>query len=146
MPAGDHTPTSFRPKRKRDYSRRVPRQRDPDELLRPVDLGLTNDELELIVAGIGQWGGPASPRPESARLVGFATAEQMTAEFARRKPALRDRQAITRREWRRILVATELIFASDVYGAGVEWETVTGRDEAADLRLLRGVQRKLAAV
>jgi len=39
-----------------------------------------------------------------------------------------------------------LIFGSDTFGAGVEWETVTGRDEIADLALLREVQRRLVAV
>jgi hypothetical protein len=38
------------------------------------------------------------------------------------------------------------MFASDTFGAGVEWEIVTGRDESEDLRLLRAVQRKLVAV
>jgi hypothetical protein len=33
--------------------------------------------------------------------------------------------------------------SSDVIGAGVEWETVTGLSDVETLRLLRGLQRKL---
>ena len=44
---------------------------------------------------------------------------------------------------RRVLLATEIVFASDVIGAGVEWETVTGLSDVDTIRLLRGLQRKL---
>jgi hypothetical protein len=62
------------------------------------------------------------------------------------RDALASGAAISRRDWKRALIATELIFGSDTFGAGVEWEIVTGRDEGADLRLLRELQRKLVGV
>jgi hypothetical protein len=41
------------------------------------------------------------------------------------------------------LVATEIVFASDVFGAGVEWSTVTGSTDAETIAVLRQLQRKL---
>lgn len=119
---------------------------DPNEPLRPVDLGLTEDELSFIAAGLAQWGGPARARPESAAAVGFEDVEEMERATERLRRSLRADEALTRRDWQRVLVLTELVFGSDTFGAGVEWETVTGRDEIADLVLLRHVQRKLVAV
>ena len=43
----------------------------------------------------------------------------------------------------RALAAAEVVFASDVFGAGVEWETVTGLSDAETIAALRGMQRKL---
>src|SRR4051794_5251350 len=42
----------------------------------------------------------------------------------------------------RVLAAAEVAFASDVFGAGVEWETVTGMSDAETIKALRGIQRK----
>jgi hypothetical protein len=96
--------------------------------------------------GLEQWGGPARPEPESASMADFDDVEEMRAATTRLHQSLVARDALSRRDWWRILVLTELIFGSDTFGAGVEWETVTGRDEIADLALLREVQRKLVRV
>jgi hypothetical protein len=119
---------------------------DPDEPLRPVDLGLSRDELSFITDGLGQWGGPAQPQSQSAAIAGFEDVDDMGRATERLRRSLRTGEPLTRRDWRRVVVLTELIFGSDTFGAGVEWETVTGRDEIADLALLREVQRKLVAV
>lgn len=119
---------------------------DPDALLRPVDLGLTQDERRFIIDGLAQWGGPARARHEPAVLAGFTNAEEMDSGTERFQRALESEEPLSREDWRRVVVLTEVIFGSDTFGAGVEWETVTGRDEVTDLRLLREVQRKLVAV
>jgi len=122
------------------------RRIDPNEPLRPVDVGLTRDELAFISAGLGQWGGPARAEPESAVIADFRGVAEMDEATERLRRSVANGDPLSRRDWRRVLVLTELIFGSDTFGAGVEWETVTGRDEAIDLRLLREVQRKLVAV
>lgn len=119
---------------------------DPEEMLRPVDVGLSREELKFLIDGLAEWGGVASARTESASLAGYDSAATMDrgAKAIHRTLAAQDR--LSRRDWQRAVVLTELMFGSDTFGAGVEWETVTGRDEMADLRLLREVQRKLVAV
>ncbi|MFE0630874.1 hypothetical protein ACFW3D_28430 [Streptomyces sp. NPDC058864] len=38
----------------------------------------------------------------------------------------------------------EIVFVRDLVGSGVEWPITTGTDDDATLRILRGIQRKLA--
>jgi hypothetical protein len=45
-----------------------------------------------------------------------------TCHHARRlKPLVLGGQPLSRRDWRRALIATEIVFASDVFGAGWDW-------------------------
>lgn len=41
---------------------------------------------------------------------------------------------------------TEVVFASDVVGAGVEWEIVTRFSDEGTIQALRRIQRKLVSV
>jgi len=50
------------------------------------------------------------------------------------------------RDCRSALIATEIAFASDVYGAGAEWPTVTGFADDETVEILRAVQRKLVSI
>lgn len=45
-----------------------------------------------------------------------------------------------------MLISTEICFASDYYGAGWEWEALTGLDNYASLRTLRDLQEKLIRI
>jgi hypothetical protein len=119
---------------------------DRHELLRAAELDLTRDELCFIADGLGQWGGPARPEPEVAALAGFDGVQEMYAAVEQLRLSLDERKPLSRRDWHRLLILTELIFASDTFGAGYEWQTVTGRDDVTDLKLLRGLQYKLNAV
>ncbi|WP_377273649.1 hypothetical protein [Peterkaempfera sp. SMS 1(5)a] len=47
-------------------------------------------------------------------------------------------------DWARALLATEIVFVSDLAGSGVEWSTTTGLTDEATIRTLRSIQRKLA--
>ena len=49
-------------------------------------------------------------------------------------------------DWRRALLATEIVFVSDVLGSGVDWSTTTGMDDDETVRMLSSVQRQLAGV
>jgi hypothetical protein len=54
-----------------------------------------------------------------------------------------DRQGLTRRDWTRALVATELVWASDVFGSGLDAVSTWGYSDAEGVVLLRSIQRKL---
>ena len=79
---------------------------------------------------------------EVAAVVGFESAGAFYTEAQRLRRDV-ERGQLSPTDARRALVATEIIFASDVIGAGVEWETVTGMSDVETLRLLRGLQRKV---
>ena len=58
---------------------------------------------------------------------------------------LDDGSDLTKRDLQRALIATEIVWASNYYGAGNDWEIVAWDDERT-LRTLRQIQRKLAGL
>jgi hypothetical protein len=129
----------FAPKRHR---RRLGMSPEHRVKLRHVEVRLTPEEKGVLVAGLVQWGGPARMTDEVATVVGFESASAFHADTQRLRRNV-ERGQLSSTDARRALVATEIVFASDVIGAGVEWETVTGLSDVDTLRLLRGLQRKL---
>jgi hypothetical protein len=71
--------------------------------------------------------------------LGFVDVAHLLDETDRLSDLLDEGKPLAAREATRALAATEISFASDVFGAGVEWSTVTG------LAVLRGLQRKLVS-
>jgi hypothetical protein len=115
----------------------------PDDLVAP---DLTSDERELLWQGLHQWGGPTRPTDAVARVIGFENVDAMHGEGQRIREAIRAGDPLSRHDWRRALVATEIAVASEYYGAGSDWEIVTAFDDGRSLSLLRGVQRRLAGL
>ncbi len=96
-----------------------------------------------LPSGLHQWGGPASPTDELAVAIGFADAHELVSESARIADALRSTLHVSPSDFGRALLATEIVFVSDQFGAGVEWETVTGLTDQESISRLRDLQRKL---
>ena len=113
------------------------------ELLRT---DLTRDERRLLVSGLHGWGGPAKPTPEIAKLIGFADVEELREQGSVIARQIKAREPLSAADWRRALLATEIVFASDLVGSGIDWEATTGLHDEESIRLLRAVQRKLAPV
>jgi hypothetical protein len=77
--------------------------------------------------------------------MGFRSEEDLLRGDGRRlREALDRSEPLTRSDWRRTLLATEIVFASDVVGAGWDWSITTGLSDEETIRLLRAVQRKVA--
>ena len=104
---------------------------------------LTDDERKLLWRGLREWGGPASPTEAMAVAMGFRDVSDLLTEGSRIMADISERHPMPRADWRRALLATEIVFASDVVGAGVEWFTVTGMQDEETIRMLRSIQRKL---
>jgi hypothetical protein len=104
---------------------------------------LTPDERTFVTRGLGQWGGPARGTEVFAVAMGFDD----LADFHASLPLLRDAIGADRPlghdDWRRALLALELVFASDVVGAGQDWSIVTGWSDAESIAMLRAVQGKV---
>lgn len=113
---------------------------DRDEL---VDVELSDDERWLLNRGLVEWGGPAACTDAMANAMGFGSVRDLFEESERLLAALRARQALSRWDWTRMLIATEIVFASDVVGSGVEWTITTGLEDVHTLQVLRDLQRKL---
>ena len=116
---------------------------DPDAVL---DVELTEAERHLILTGLSEWGGAAAPTDELAIAMGFADVEDLMTESKRLIDAVVHLQALTPDDWKRLLITTEIAFASDYFGVGCEWETVGGDGDWASLLALRGLQDKLIGI
>ncbi|MEU8794339.1 hypothetical protein [Streptomyces sp. NPDC048643] len=105
---------------------------------------LAQHEVELLARALMEWGGPAHCSDQLAVGMGFAGRKDLLAQCQRLRNALREDAPLSAADWARTLLATEIVFVSDLAGSGVEWPTTTGRDDAATIRMLRVIQRKLA--
>ena len=108
---------------------------------------LSQDERHLLSRGLGEWGGPARPTDELARAMGFGSEEDLLHGAGRRlRDALDSAEPMSRPDWLRALLATEIVFASAVVGAGWDWSITTGFSDEETIKLLRAVQGKVAQV
>ena len=71
----------------------------------------------------------------------------MQSDARRIRRALRDGSPLSKRDWQRALVATEIVLASSFYGAAGDWEIVAaGWDDQRTLETLRRLQRRLVGL
>jgi hypothetical protein len=111
-----------------------------------VTVDLPDEQRELMIRALLEWGGPSRPTDLIARAMGFASAEALHLEGARLRAALREGKPMSKRDWARALVATEIVFASSYYGAGCDWAIVTGWSDDRTLSMLRSLQRTLGGL
>ena len=109
----------------------------------PQQIDLDDQERQLLISGLNQWGGPAYCTEEMAYAMGFDSIKDINVQAKRLFPAIRNGMPLSRLDWDRTLLATEIAFASSVIGAAGDWSIVTGVSDGDTLALLRQVQRKL---
>jgi hypothetical protein len=81
-----------------------------------------------------------------AVAIGFRDVADLLSEGHRIADDLLAGRSLTTSDWRRALLATEVVFVSDVLGSGIDWSITTGLKDDETLRMLRSVQRKLGGV
>lgn len=111
-----------------------------------MEVDLTSDERSLITSALAQWGGPAQPTQELLVAMGFQDEEDFASWRNRVLHTLLNEQALSPFDWRRVLITTEIGYASDYFGIGWEWETCTGIDDEAAIQVLRDIQLKLIGI
>ncbi|WP_238431322.1 DUF6188 family protein [Streptomyces cavernae] len=105
---------------------------------------LTADEIALLRRALLEWGGPARCSDELAVGMGFAGLQDLLDQCRRLRAALAEDAPVAPVDWARVLLATEIVFVSDLAGSGFEWSTTTGLSDESSLQTLRAIQRKLA--
>lgn len=110
---------------------------DPDELL---DVELTDKERLVLDRGLG---GPAFCTDALAVAMGFAGVRDLFDQTDRLHGAMKAIKPMSRWDWTRMLLATQIAFASDVLGSGAEWPNTAGLDDARTFYVLRRLQHKL---
>lgn len=107
-----------------------------------LQIDLSETERSLLMKGILQWGGPACVTDELAVAMGFIGSDDLNVEHVRLYESLKSQSPLEAVDWARVLVMTEFVFASNVLGAGLDWETVTGLADTETIQILRLLQRK----
>jgi hypothetical protein len=107
---------------------------------------LSDDERDLLAHGLDHWRGPAHATDALARVMGFENVHALYRDGSRIARELRSGANVSGADLARALIATEFVFASDDYGAGWDWESVTELSDEDTIKRLREVQRKLIGV
>jgi hypothetical protein len=108
-----------------------------------VDIDLSDEEWNLLYKGVLELGGPTALDDVISRAIGYRDAAELHEHWSTLLHAVKERRALSPRDWRRAQIATEVTFASGYYGAASDWEVCSMLDDATSIRLLRQVQRKL---
>lgn len=104
---------------------------------------LSKFELEFLMRGFLEWSGPANCTEEMARAIGFESKNDLWNHNAIFRASIVERDGLNSRDWRRLLLAVEIVFASDVIGSGLDWHTTTGWSDSSSIEILRSIQRKM---
>jgi hypothetical protein len=104
---------------------------------------LDDGERRFLRAALLDWGGPARPTDELAAAMGFSSAESLSGEARALWKQIEARETLTKEEWRRVLLAVEIVFASDVMGSGLDFRFTSGIPDEEAIKILRSLQRKL---
>jgi hypothetical protein len=107
-----------------------------------IAVDLTDVERTVLLNGLNEWGGPARCNEALAVAMGFASAQDL---FDRRSDLAASVRAgaMSADDWCRVVLATEIVFASDLVGSGCDWPITTGCSDEDTLAALRRIQRKL---
>lgn len=108
-----------------------------------MEFDLDDDERYLLRCGLNEWGGPARCTEELAVAMGFDSVNNMFSEQRRLIDAIDSASALSRLDWLRVVLATEIVFASNLVGSGMDWSITTGLSDEHSLATLRSVQRKV---
>ncbi|MFI6866573.1 hypothetical protein [Nocardia sp. NPDC050406] len=108
-----------------------------------IAIELSEDEGEVLRCGLREWGGPARCSEALAVAMGFESVADLWEQGKWLRAQLISNEALSARDWRRTLVATEFVFASDVFGAGQDWSITTGYPDEQTIQILRSLQRKI---
>jgi hypothetical protein len=108
-----------------------------------IHVQLTADERVVLRAGLLDWGGPARPTDAFATAMGFTDAAALPKEAWALWQQIDRSSSLTAEDWRRVLLAVEIVFVSDVVGSGLDWRFTAGFSDAETIGVVRGLQRKL---
>ncbi|WP_433577106.1 hypothetical protein [Nocardia brasiliensis] len=108
-----------------------------------VAVELSDIERKVLVDGVGRWGGPAYCSDALAVAMGFRDVGDVREQGRRLESALIEGEPLSATDWRKVLVSTEIFFASEVLGCGRDWSIVMGISDEETLTILRGLQRKI---
>jgi hypothetical protein len=107
-----------------------------------VTADLTDREREFIQQALEQWALSAADSPFPFQVLAVSTWDEFGELTLRLERAVADGKPLTDLDWARVLFLTEITWASDLVGSGLDFATVTGFSDSEAVTLLRGLQRR----
>lgn len=108
---------------------------------------LDTKQREFLTTALAMWDGVASHHRPPPELFGFKGRQAFDVALVAMREALKKEQPrFSAADWTRLLLLAELSFASDVFGAGAEFEMLSAWRDSQALTMLRSIQRALAGV
>lgn len=104
---------------------------------------LSVEETEFLIRGFGEWSGPARCTNILAQAIGFESKLDMFDSYEMFSREILESGNLMASDWIRLLLAVEIVFASDVVGSGHDWKYTTGWSDADSIKMLRSIQRKI---
>jgi len=117
-----------------------------EQMRREVAAGpmLSREQKRFLDSALSMWGGIAADQPPPIQALGYTSKADFDANLARLRDQLgRDKPDLSTLDWSRIQFLAEISWASDMFGAGVEFELVSPFTDPEALVLLRSIQRAL---
>jgi|SRR5580765_5960855 len=109
----------------------------------PIHVELSPEERSVLRAGLLDWGGPANPTDDLAVAMGFTDAASLSTQTWALWGQIDSSSSLSAADWRRALLAVEIVFISDVVGSGLDWRFTSGFSDAETVDVIRRLQRKL---
>jgi hypothetical protein len=108
-----------------------------------IAIDLTDQERRFMVLALNEYGGPAKDAYQLlCPVVGQPNKDEWVRLINRLMESIEDNEPLSDLDWARALFLTEVSFASDLVGCGLDFER--GADKHR-LELLRSLQYKLSS-
>lgn len=105
---------------------------------------LTDDERTFMVRGLNEYLGLAQAgRPLLVPLMGLSTLAQFDNLVRRLMKAVEAKEPLTDLDWARALLLTEIAWASDLVGSGIEFARHFSDNQA--IEMLRSIQNEISS-
>lgn len=106
---------------------------------------LSGEQKRFLDTALSVWSGIASHQLPPIEALGYTGRADFDSDVARLRDQLGgDKPELSTLDWSRIQFLAEISWASDMFGAGVEFELVNRFRDPEALALLRSIQRALA--
>ncbi|WAJ43695.1 hypothetical protein OK015_21265 [Mycobacterium sp. Aquia_216] len=106
-----------------------------------VDIDLTDDERDLLSHGLNEYGGPIRNQLVMVRALGLPDRESFDTLVARLGKAIWRKEPLSKIDWARAVFLTEVSWASNLVGSGLDFRSNFHDDQAAPL--MRSIQGKI---
>lgn len=106
-----------------------------------IDIDLTEDERMLLCQGLNEYGGPIRNQLVMVRALGLSDKASFDTVVSRLLTAISRKEALSKLDWARAVFLTEVSWASNLVGSGLDFATSVRDEKAAPL--MRAIQLKI---